>query len=212
MDAFTRINQRVAALSLSIIFKRFMDSKKQVRCPVCKNAELLRTELEPNLSSFSCYECEGHWIRGKEYWAWLEEHATDDEEQLHHEEELSLAEPGVPVDCPECRFRMVKYLVGRGLDFSVDHCAGCRGIWLDRNEWEALKKRNLHDDLHGIFTSFWQAGAQREQRKKRLRQIYVDRFGEEDYEEISRIRHWLETRTNREQLIAYLTDKDPYEV
>jgi hypothetical protein len=44
-----------------------------------------------------------------------------------------------------------------------------------------------------------------------MRQIYFDRFGEEDYEEISRIRHWLETKTNREQLIAYLTDKDPYE-
>ena len=136
----------------------------------------------------------------------------NDAERLHHEETLSLAEPGVPVDCPECRFRMVKYLVGRGLDFTVDHCAGCKGIWLDRNEWEALKKRNLHDDLHGIFTQFWQAGAQREQRKKRLRQIYLDRFGEKDYEEISRIRHWLETKTNREQLIAYLTDKDPYEV
>ena len=95
-----------------------MDSKNKLNCPVDKNAELLRTELEPNLSSFSCYECEGHWIRGKEYWAWVEEHATDRAERLHEEETLSLAEPGVPVDCPECRFRMVKYLVGRGLDFS----------------------------------------------------------------------------------------------
>jgi len=42
-----------------------MDSKNKLNCPVDKNAELLRTELEPNLSSFSCYECEGHWIRAK---------------------------------------------------------------------------------------------------------------------------------------------------
>lgn len=188
-----------------------MDSKNQLNCPVDPNVGLLRTELEPKLSSFSCYECEGHWIRGKEYWAWVEEHGTDLAERLHEEETLALAEPGVPVDCPECRFRMVKYLVGRGLDFSVDHCGGCKGIWLDRNEWEALKKRNLHDDLHGIFTQFWQAGARREQRKKRLQQIYVDRFGEADYEEIKRIRHWLDAKTNREQLIAYLTDRDPYE-
>jgi Zn-finger nucleic acid-binding protein len=189
-----------------------MDSKNQLKCPVDKNVELLRTELERKLSSFSCYECEGQWIRGKEYWTWLEEHGPNLAERLEEKETLSLAEPGVPVDCPECRFRMVKYLVGRGLDFTVDHCDGCKGIWLDRNEWEALKKRNLHDDLHAILTSFWQAGAKREQRKKRLQQIYVDRFGEEDYEEIKRIRHWLDTKTNRVELIAYLTDKDPYEV
>ena len=63
-----------------------------------------------------------------------------------------------------------------------------------------------------MFTSFWQAGAIREQRKKRMQQIYLDRFGEEDYAEIRRMRHWLDTKTNREELIAYLTDKEPYNV
>lgn len=189
-----------------------MDSKKPLNCPVDKDSELLRTELEPNLSSFSCYECEGHWIRGKEYWPWVERHRTQYAERLHEDESLTLAEPAIPIDCPECRFRMIKYLVGRGLPFTVDHCTGCKGIWLDRNEWEALKKRNLHDDLHGIFTEFWQAGAKREQRKKKFQQIYVDRFGEEDYKKIRRIRHWLDTKANREELIAYLTDRDPYGV
>jgi len=189
-----------------------MESNQNLKCPVCKTPELLRTELEPHLSSFSCYECDGHWIKGKEYWAWVEEHATDLAEQLHEDETLALAEPGTPVDCPECRFRMVKYLVGRGLHFSVDHCSGCKGIWLDRNEWEALRKRNLHDDLHSMFTSFWQAEAHRLARKKRMEGIYVDRFGDEDYAEIQRIRLWLETKTNREELIAFLIDKDPYGV
>lgn len=189
-----------------------MKRVRPLNCPVCKTTELVKTELEPNLSSFNCANCEGHWIRGKEYWDWVERHGTKSAERIHETESLSLAEPGIPVDCPECRFRMVKYLVGRGLDFTVDHCAGCKGIWLDRNEWAALRKRNLHDDLHTMLTSFWQAGAKREQRKKRLQQIYLDRFGEEDYAEITRIRHWLDTKTNREELLAYLTDKDPYEV
>ena len=188
-----------------------MNSKNQFNCPVCKNVELLQTELEPNLSSYNCPQCEGRWIRGKEYWDWIEKHGTRSAERVHESESLLLAEPGVPVDCPECRFRMVKYLVGRGLDFTVDHCAGCKGIWLDRNEWEALRKRNLHDNLHTMFTEFWQAGAIREQRKKRMQQIYLDRFGEDDYSEIRRVRHWLDTKTNREELIAYLIDKEPYD-
>jgi Zn-finger nucleic acid-binding protein len=189
-----------------------MDSNQQFNCPVCKTTELVRAELEPELSSFNCPQCEGHWIRGKEYWDWIEKQSKNLAERVHETESLSLAEPGIPVDCPECRFRMVRYLVGRGLDFTVDHCHGCKGIWLDRNEWAALRKRNLHDDLHAMFTSFWQAGAIREQRKKRMQQIYLDRFGAEDYAEVRRIRHWLDAKTNREELIAYLTDKEPYNI
>lgn len=189
-----------------------MELQLTLNCPVCKTTELVSTQLEESLPSFDCSNCKGRWIRGAEYWKWIETHGSKLAERVQEEESLTLAEPGKPVDCPECRFRMVKYLVGRGLPFSVDHCHGCKGIWLDRNEWEALKKRNLHDDLNEMFTSFWQTGAQRELRKKHMEQIYLDRFGEENYEEIKRVRLWLETKMNREELLAYLTDRDPYDV
>ena len=183
-----------------------------MNCPVFKSSELATTELDPNIAAFQCSTFDWKWIRGAEYWKWLEKNGTDPAERMIHDEGLVLAEPGKPIDCPECRFRMVKYLVGRGLDFTVDHCHGCKGIWLDRNEWEALKKRNLHDDLNLMFTSFWQAGAEREARKKRMEQRYITRFGADDYTEIKRIRWWLDTKTNRAELLAYLTDKDPYDV
>jgi Zn-finger nucleic acid-binding protein len=181
-----------------------------MNCPVCKTTELISTELDQNLTGHNCPNCGGNWIRGAEYWKWLERHRSDLAERLLENESLSLAEPGLPIDCPECRFRMIKYLIGRGLSFSLDHCQGCKGIWLDRNEWEALKKRNLHDDLNEIFTSFWQNEAQREARKKRMQGIYTSRFGADDYAEIKRIRWWLDEKTNREELLAYLTDRDPY--
>ena len=31
-----------------------------------------------------------------------------------------------------------------------------------------------------------------------------------NYTEIKRIRWWLDTKTNKEELLAYLTDRDPY--
>jgi Zn-finger nucleic acid-binding protein len=181
-----------------------------MNCPVCKTTELITAELDEKLTSQNCPDCFGKWIRGAEYWKWVERHKSELAERLHETESLSLAEPGLPIDCPECRFRMVKFLVGRGLSFSLDHCQGCKGIWLDRNEWEALKKRNLHDDLNAMFTSFWQNEAQREARKKRMQDIYTSRFGDDDYAEIKRIRWWLDARTNREELLAYLIDRDPY--
>ena len=181
-----------------------------MNCPVCKTIELNTAALDENLTSLNCPGCDGNWIRGAEYWKWVETHGSELAERLLPSEDLSLAEPGLPIDCPECRFRMVKFLVGRGLDFTIDHCEGCKGIWLDRNEWEALKKRNLHDDLNLVFTSFWQTEANRAARKKRMEDIYVSRFGVEDYTEIKRIRWWLDTKTNKEELLAYLTDRDPY--
>jgi len=181
-----------------------------MNCPVCISTELISTELESNLTSSNCPNCGGNWIRGAEYWKWIEAHGSGHAERIQYEESLHLAQPGKPIDCPECRFRMVKFLVGRGLTFTVDHCEGCKGIWLDRNEWEALKKRNLHDDLNSIFTSFWQSGAQRERRKQKFEEIYTNRFGADDYAEIKRIRWWLESKTNREELLAFLTDRDPF--
>ena len=77
-------------------------------------------------------------------------------------------------------------MVGQGTGFSLDHCHGCKGIWFDRNEWEVLRRRNLHDDLNSILTAFWQTEALNEERKKRLEQMCVNRFGVDDYAEIKK--------------------------
>jgi Zn-finger nucleic acid-binding protein len=183
-----------------------------MNCPVCKSQKLVSINLEPNLTAMNCPQCSGNWIRGAEYWRWLEEHGPNLPERSADTDGLSLFEPGRYIDCPECRFRMVKYLVGRGLNFTVDHCEGCKGIWLDRNEWDILKRRNLHDDLHSMLTDFWQAAAKREARIKSLEQIHLGRFGEADYAEIKRVRAWLDKNPNKQYLLAYLTDRDPLDI
>ena len=105
---------------------------------------------------------------------------------------------------------MVKFLVGRGLSFTLDHCEGCKGIWLDRNEWEALKKRNLHDDLNLMFTSFWQTEANRMARKKRSRIFMLADSVRTTMRRLSESVCGLDTKPNREELLAYLIDRDPY--
>ena len=183
-----------------------------LKCPRCKSPDLQAAELEAGLRFRGCPECHGNWVRGKEYWKWLEQHGPNLPERFDQDSGLSLAESGTHIDCPECRFRLVKYLVGHGFSFTIDHCEGCRGTWFDKNEWQALRERNLHDDLNSMFTSFWQDEAEKLARKKRLERIYIARFGLDDYNEIERVRTWLATRPNRQELLAYLTDKDPFDV
>ncbi|NQZ56771.1 MAG: zf-TFIIB domain-containing protein [Lentisphaeraceae bacterium] len=39
---------------------------------------------------------------------------------------------------------MRKCRVGHGLQFYVERCATCGGVWLDKNEWESLKAQGFH--------------------------------------------------------------------
>ncbi len=180
-----------------------------MNCPVCKTAPLTVENLESTLESFSCANCEGNWIPGAQYWHWLEKHGANLPEKDVETNELPLSETREHLDCPECKWRMVKYLVGRGTGFSLDHCHGCKGIWLDKNEWEVLRDRNLHDDLNSMLTDFWQSGALKEERSKSFERINLARFGPKDYAEIKRVRAWLDGHDQKQALLAYLTDTDP---
>jgi hypothetical protein len=40
--------------------------------------------------------------------------------------------------------------------------------------------------------------------------MYLERFGESDYQKIKEIRGWLQEHPNRNNLIAFLLDKDPF--
>jgi len=180
-----------------------------MNCPVCKSAPVNLNKLESALSSLSCGRCGGNWIPGAQYWKWLEDHGANLPEVEVQTNELPVAETSEHIDCPECKWRMVKYMVGRGTGFSLDHCHSCKGLWLDKNEWEVLRKRNLHDDLNAMLTEFWQSEALKEERGKRLERINLNKFGANDYAEIRRVRAWLDGSDKKHELLAYLTDDDP---
>lgn len=180
-----------------------------MNCPACLTAQLAPSSLEESLASSKCEACGGNWIRGSEYWSWLARHGENLPEREEQTPGPSAPEPVEPRSCPECRSLMFRYKVGHGLGFTLDQCAACKGIWFDRDEWEALRARNLHDDINAVFTAPWQAAASREERRRRLEAMYVNKFGAGDYAEIKRVRAWLDAHPRRHELLAYLTDRDP---
>jgi Zn-finger nucleic acid-binding protein len=183
-----------------------------MNCPVCKSTELIINELEPQLNSLKCGTCKGNFIRGAEYWDWLAKHGPNLPEKDSGTDNLERNETIDQLDCPECRWRMIKFLPGHGTEFALDHCRGCKGIWLDVNEWETLKARNLHDDLHSMLTPFWQSEAQREARRKRAEERLITRFGDDGYLKMTQFREWLNSHERKQELIAYLTAKDPLDI
>ncbi len=183
-----------------------------MNCPVCPSEKFSPIELDAGLDAFRCDSCGGQWVRGGSYWQWLRSHGENLPERREPAAGPPAPEDRRPKSCPDCHTSMFRYTVGHGLGFGLDQCPACKGIWFDAAEWEALRERNLHDDINAVFTAPWQAEVSREERRRRLEQIYLRRFGTEDYEEVRRVREWLDASGRRDELLAYLTDPNPWGV
>ena len=178
-------------------------------CPVCKNTPLKSTALEQQLKASNCSSCQGQWIGATDYWQWLERQGETRPEKEPDSIPLEVADHQKAKLCPECRRIMLRYKVGHGLTFTLDQCSSCNGIWFDANEWEALRQRNLHDEVHLVFSAPWQAQVRREEARQVLAALYTEWF-EDDYDKIKAFKAWMADHPQREKILDYLASTDPY--
>jgi len=181
----------------------------QLICPICVNQPLPMVYLLRGLPVYQCPSCQGIWLSAIDYLQWLNRSRSYDEDET----------VGTAVQvkdilqmkiCPADGHMMRRYRVSHDIDFTLDRCNTCHGVWFDRHEWDALKQHNLHRELNHIFTKPWQQRIVETEQRQWLEQLYRDRFGADDYAEIQRIRQWLTEHPNGAILLAYLTDRDPY--
>jgi len=174
-------------------------------CPVCKEDTLSYCELEANLQCSQCSKCGGVWISAWQYEQWLQLHGENLPERPP-EEGVSLVSGEMPGAkfCPECKFILMKYKVGHKVGISLNRCGHCGGIWFDKNEWEILRSRNLHDDVHLVFSQAWQSAVRAEEHKAAMDEIWRNELSDADLNEIRRIKSWLENHPKSAELYAYL--------
>ena len=181
-------------------------------CPMCGGG-LRPTFYDEKLPVNECEACGGAWARANEYAIWLKRQAPSGMEQKvtgEVDSTLQIRDSQQAAFCPDCGHFLRRYRVASALDFHLDRCNTCNGVWLDRNEWEALRSVDLHDELRQIFTHPWQERIHDEEVAQKLDRMYLERFGAEDYERIKKLRAWLSDHPNRSTLLAYLMDEDPY--
>jgi Zn-finger nucleic acid-binding protein len=179
------------------------------KCPVCQ-AKLNRILLEQNLPAFSCTSCEGIWISSNEYLSWLAPQGpTTEINDISEDNPLPVVDNRQALLCPDCGRFLRRFKIWPDIEFQLDRCGGCNGIWFDRNEWQTLKIKNMHHNISLFFTDEWQEKLRNEEMKRRFVKMYQEKFGP-DYQKIKEIRAWLSEHPQGGQLLAYLTDKDPY--
>lgn len=180
-----------------------------MRCPVCKTTALQAQDLEENLRTLRCGRCKGHWVQAFQYWRWLEQQGREAPERPADETAALPVKDSQAKLCPECGRILWHCRVGHGLDFYIDRCSNCGGLWFDSNEWQVLKSRNLHDDVHFVFSGAWQYRVREDERAESVEQRLLRMLGEADLGEARRIKAWIDAHPQRELLRSFLAGYGP---
>lgn len=197
------------------------DSKAnlQMNCPVCPNAPLKRSYLEAGLVTDHCEKCDGHWLPRSNYQCWLEgseprtcaNGASLLQPANMIDSDASADESLPPVDsisaklCPHCRHLLLRYRVDFDLDFRIDRCGRCAGVWLDRAEWRAIREAGLHRELHLVFTRTWQNRLHEDELRRQREQRLENRLGKREWRRLKALRTWIDRHPRENELRAYLT-------
>ena len=59
---------------------------------------------------------------------------------------------GQIVNCPKCSGKLESY---RFMDFALDRCESCEGIWLDKGELEAILRKAARGPLGAFFERYF---------------------------------------------------------
>ena len=181
-----------------------------MKCPVCKRATLFTQTVSEPLTMACCTVCEGKWLSSTAYWSWLDTLEGELPEKRYSDFSCEVEDTPQAKICPDCGRILLKFKVGHGLDFRLDHCNSCNGVWFDKNEWEMLESRNLHDEIHKIFTTAWQNDVRAEERNQYFEKMYQEKFGD-DYAKIIEFKNWLDDHDLKNTILAFLSDPKPME-
>lgn len=189
-----------------------------MNCPVCKTNKLEERTNESGLKVYSCSECKGIWVRFDDYLTWKSKEENDhlfetDASTTNDSNEYMPEYDSKKVNlCPDCGRILIKYRVSNDIIFNVDHCGCCNGVWLDKNEWTVLVNNKLHKKINDFFTTPWQNRLKEEMTKSRFTELYKNKFGAENYNKLKELREWINSSEHKNEIIAYLTDEDPYKI
>ena len=178
-----------------------------MKCTSCKQGELIPSFIEGLFRAHTCSHCGGNWVLIEDYVAWKE---RNPQHQFDNTLDVQLDESKQAVLCPVTGTIMRKLRLSPNTEHRIDYSASVGGVWLDKGEWELLKKEGLAGSLNGVLTAHWQKNIRMSSTKEHFAEIYKEKFGEQTYQKVKELREWLIQQPNKADLRAYLLAEDPY--
>lgn len=177
-----------------------------MKCPNCESINSESLLLDSNLNAIKCNDCEGIWIPSNNYFKYIESNKPDlsilnptDMQKVFSEKDSETGKK-----CPDCGKQVVARKAGFGAEFKVDRCDHCFGIWLDKNEWELLKTKNLNTAIYYMFTSTWEMKVRSQTEFTLKLEAIKKNFSIDQSSKIVDFLEWLEQQENKKELISYI--------
>ena len=181
-----------------------------MKCTSCRQGVLKSAYLDDLFPCYTCNHCGGNWIYLRDYLRWLEK--NEDVANETPDTEIVINETKGVMACPKTGKLMLKYRISKDQDYMLDLSPDINGIWMDKGEWELLKKAGLARHLNAIFTEPWQRKIRQGKSKDTLEAMYIKEFGANDYQKLKEIREWIYRKANKAEFLAYLLAENPYSV
>lgn len=181
---------------------------KQLSCPTCRTTSLSSGFLEKLLPTMVCPSCHGHWLLIEDFVMWKADYGhllsdvTAEQPELSPQKKLLI--------CPMTGKLMQKFPIHELSDHTLNFSIEVSGVWLKADDWQLLKSLDLALDLNKIFTPAWQNNVKQNQTKQRFEARYIERFGQNDYEQLKAFRLWLDEHDEKDAMISFLTSKNPW--
>ncbi|CAN5607494.1 hypothetical protein BH09VER1_BH09VER1_21260 [soil metagenome] len=180
-----------------------------MKSPLYSSVTMEQREIEPGLVVYRCPKSEGIWISLQSYLAWLKSGppagSTGNESAITAQVDDAKRQP---LFCPESGSMLARYRVGHALGFQIDRSPVTGGVWLDKGEWEALKAKGLHDDLHLIFTAPYQKAIRAASLQEQMIASFKERVGEADFEKVDAFKGWMASHEQGRAIRAFLLEAE----
>ena len=180
-----------------------------MKCISCKNGELMIAEKDKELIVKECNSCKGFWIPAFNYAKYSAKHPPllrdkNIPEYKAYKNEKDTAEAKI---CPDCGRITEKAIVGYGMDFYIDRCPHCHGIWLDDNEWNKLVENSLENMINYMFSESWKRRSIEYLANKKWADNIVNRIGDGTFLKVLDIIEWLKSQDYKDDILAFMLNE-----
>lgn len=179
-----------------------------MQCPKCIPGKLVPSYLELFFCAHKCDSCGGDWVLIEDYVNWKDKHPEYHYTAIDVSEDVDDSVKALL--CPVSGLIMRKLKIAKHTSHRLDYSASVGGVWMDKGEWELLKKEGLAGSLNTILTEHWQTKIRDQRTEDTFDLLYSAKFGEQDYIKIKQLREWLQAHPQKADLRSFLLADDPY--
>ena len=178
-----------------------------MNCTSCKSGKLVPAYLDELFPCHTCKNCGGNFVLLDAYLRWLE--SNRNLSFVQGDAEVEVDETQQAMICPKTGSIMLKYRISKNTEHRLDLSPSINAIWMDKGEWDLIKREGLAGQLHAVFTDAWQKKIRNAKTEDTLRAMYEREFGE-NYGAVREFRNLVSRLPNKAEIIAYLVSDNPY--